>query len=267
MPRKESTNVPASAQAQQDAVSEGIENFELPRTLVTKIAKSAIPDNTKLQKDTVLSLVKGSTVFINYLAATAHDVAHSKQHKSISASDVLKALEMIEFADLVAPLQAELQVYRDSSKGKKGSISHGSASISTPTITLSAPTASHGAGKSGLTPRAKGKERAEAAVSAPLPTGGEYDSDVVPNGIQNGYGGEADEDMVDAAEGEGEGTEEGEGFDDDEIDEERDEDEGDGDVEDVDDDDDEEQAEEDDEGDVAMGGLQENHADEHDEED
>lgn len=40
---------------------------------------------------------------------SAHDVALSKQHKSISASDVLKALEMIEFGDLVDPLQNELQ--------------------------------------------------------------------------------------------------------------------------------------------------------------
>jgi len=39
----------------------------------------------------------------------AHDVALSKQHKSISASDVLKALEMIEFGDLVEMLQNELQ--------------------------------------------------------------------------------------------------------------------------------------------------------------
>jgi len=77
-----------------------------------RIAKSSIPDNVKLQKETVLSLVKGSTVFINYLAATAHDVALSKQHKSISASDVLKALEMLEFTDMVEQLQGELQVYR-----------------------------------------------------------------------------------------------------------------------------------------------------------
>jgi len=76
------------------------------------LQKSSIPDNVKLQKETVLSLVKGSTVFINYLAATAHDVALSKQHKSISASDVLKALEMLEFTDMVEQLQGELQVYR-----------------------------------------------------------------------------------------------------------------------------------------------------------
>ena len=42
MPRRENANTPASAQAQQDAVSEGIENFELPRALVTRIAKSAV---------------------------------------------------------------------------------------------------------------------------------------------------------------------------------------------------------------------------------
>ncbi|KAG1756394.1 histone-fold-containing protein [Suillus paluster] len=119
MPRKDAGGGPISAQAQQDLVSEGIENFELPKSLVTKIAKSAMPDNAKLQKETVLSLVKGSTVFINYLAATAHDVALSKQHKSISASDVLKALEMIEFGDLVENLQNELQIYRDNTKGDK----------------------------------------------------------------------------------------------------------------------------------------------------
>ncbi|KAF7338507.1 DNA polymerase epsilon subunit 3 [Mycena venus] len=92
MPRKETPQGGAiSAQAQQDLISEGMENFELPKSLVTRIARSALPENVKMQKETVVSLIKGSTVFINYLA-----------------SDVLKALEMIEFGDLVDKLQAEL---------------------------------------------------------------------------------------------------------------------------------------------------------------
>lgn len=41
MPRKENPG-PISAQAQQDLVSEGIENFELPKSVVMKIAKSAV---------------------------------------------------------------------------------------------------------------------------------------------------------------------------------------------------------------------------------
>ncbi|KAJ7773678.1 histone-fold-containing protein [Mycena maculata] len=125
MPRKEPAPGHISAQAQQDLVSEGMENFELPKSLVTRIARSALPENVKMQKETVLSLIKGSTIFINYLGA-AHDVALSKQHKSISAADVLKALEIIEFGDLVDKLQGELQVYRDlakTDKTKKGSSS------------------------------------------------------------------------------------------------------------------------------------------------
>lgn len=74
MPRKEPSGAPISAQAQQELVSEGIENFELPKSVVTKIAKSALPDNAKLQKETVLALVKGSTVFINYLGEWAESL-------------------------------------------------------------------------------------------------------------------------------------------------------------------------------------------------
>ena len=33
------------------------------------MTRRQLPENAKLQKETVLSLVKGSTVFINYLGA------------------------------------------------------------------------------------------------------------------------------------------------------------------------------------------------------
>ena len=42
MPRKDAYGGAISAQAQQDLVSEGIENYELPKSLVMKIAKSAV---------------------------------------------------------------------------------------------------------------------------------------------------------------------------------------------------------------------------------
>ncbi|EPS95416.1 hypothetical protein FOMPIDRAFT_62835 [Fomitopsis schrenkii] len=109
-----------SALAQQEAVSEGIEAFELPRSIITRLARSAMSENTKMSKDVVLSFQKASTVFINYLAATAHEVAASKQHKSISATDVLKALELVEMGDMVPKLQQELQVYRDVQKTGRG---------------------------------------------------------------------------------------------------------------------------------------------------
>ncbi|TFK68325.1 hypothetical protein BDN72DRAFT_683164 [Pluteus cervinus] len=156
MPRANNSSTQVTAQQQQDQVSEGIDNFELPKSLVTKIARSAIPDSAKLQKESVLSLVKGSTVFINYLAATAHDVALSKQHKSISASDVIKALEMMEFGDIVEQLQAELLVYRElakTDKSKRGqSGGGGDKSSTTSAPPLSSANSGGGSGGGGNDP-------------------------------------------------------------------------------------------------------------------
>ncbi|KAJ7279974.1 hypothetical protein C8J57DRAFT_1174663 [Mycena rebaudengoi] len=145
---------PISAQAQQDLVSEGM---ELPKSLVTKIARSAA-----VRLGSYVSLSHGSTVFINYLDASSHDIALPKQHKSISASDVLKALEMIEFGVLVDKLQAELLVYREQAKtdkSKKGSSNVNSAVVK-------------GKGTSvASTPKsvpAKGKD--EATIVLPMPS-------------------------------------------------------------------------------------------------
>ncbi|KAG1763622.1 histone-fold-containing protein [Suillus occidentalis] len=209
MPRKDAGGGPISAQAQQDLVSEGIENFELPKSLVTKIAKSAMPDNAKLQKETVLSLVKGSTVFINYLVATAHDVALSKQHKSISASDVLKALEMIEFGDLVENLQNELQIYRDNTKGDKSRKS-GTASSShkgKARESESAPVASKAKGKdkaTNLPPPFTSVPRAAVASSASISAFYNAITGVVDDEMGGPGEGEDEEDEVEEEEGEGE---------------------------------------------------------------
>ncbi|VDB92061.1 unnamed protein product [Peniophora sp. CBMAI 1063] len=126
MPPRANTNASASTSAMpSDAVAQqkqvtaelgGIEQYELPRAIVTKLAKAAVPDGTKMQRDTVTALMKGSTVFINYLAAVAQDVAHQKQHKTVNAADVLRALELIDFADVAGPLQEELVAYRENQR-------------------------------------------------------------------------------------------------------------------------------------------------------
>ncbi|KAG8819160.1 hypothetical protein FRC17_010582 [Serendipita sp. 399] len=71
-----------------------------------------LPPNAKLQKESVLALVKGSTVFINYIAAAAQEVANARGHKTIVASDVLQALELAEFGDMVPSLNKDLAEYR-----------------------------------------------------------------------------------------------------------------------------------------------------------
>ncbi|KAG8902019.1 hypothetical protein FRB99_004868 [Tulasnella sp. 403] len=106
----------ASAQAQQDVILAGIENYELPASTITRIAKTAMPEGSKMSKDTVTALTKASTVFINYLSATAHDIAKSNGLKTINAADVLKAMEMIELGDLVPQLEQDLTAFRENGK-------------------------------------------------------------------------------------------------------------------------------------------------------
>ncbi|KAG7448130.1 histone-fold-containing protein [Guyanagaster necrorhizus] len=135
MPRKSQVDLISisgivSAQAQQELVTEGLDNFELPKSLVTSIARSALPDNAKLPKDTILALVKGSTVFINHLAGTAYDVAMSKQHKSISAADVMRALDILELGDMVEMIQEDLQAFRDEQRSAGKASGHDSVSLS-----------------------------------------------------------------------------------------------------------------------------------------
>ena len=43
------------------------------------------------------------------LLSRAHDIASQKQHKSISATDVLKALEQLDMGDMVQKLEQDLQ--------------------------------------------------------------------------------------------------------------------------------------------------------------
>ncbi|KAI0338748.1 histone-fold-containing protein [Trametopsis cervina] len=192
MPRKDAVALSTSnAQAQQDAVSEGLDAYELPKSLVTRMARSTLPDNTKLQKEMLHAVSNGSTVFVNYLAATAHDIAAGKQHKSVSASDVLKALEMIEMGDMVAKLNEQLQAYRDMVKtSKKG----GSAKDKT---AQDGSASSKGKAKSDST--GKGKEKAtitipsRSGIPAKLPAAN-------PAGENDELEGD-DEEMADAEEG------------------------------------------------------------------
>ena len=91
-PKEKAVNPSVTAEAQQSVASDGIYSYELPRSLVAKIARASVrssdllrifddkhaqvPDNCKFQKETTLALLKGSTVFINCLGTYAFVRSH-----------------------------------------------------------------------------------------------------------------------------------------------------------------------------------------------
>lgn len=46
----------------------GAQDLALPKTIITRLAKGALPSNTQIQANGILAMSKSATVFINHLA-------------------------------------------------------------------------------------------------------------------------------------------------------------------------------------------------------
>ncbi len=86
----------------------GIDELELPRAMIARIVKSALPDGALLQKDAKNAISKMATIFISYLTATAIDVAAVAKHKTLSTEDILQALTILDFERFVPNLREQL---------------------------------------------------------------------------------------------------------------------------------------------------------------
>ncbi|WFD44606.1 DNA-directed DNA polymerase [Malassezia psittaci] len=95
----------------------GLDQFELPKASIQKLAKSELPDSIQLRKDSLAALVKSSSVFVSYLTAASHDVALARGNKTISAVHVLDAMRELDFPpEMRKELRVQLEAYRDLQK-------------------------------------------------------------------------------------------------------------------------------------------------------
>ncbi|KAH7415373.1 hypothetical protein KP509_14G040000 [Ceratopteris richardii] len=101
---------------------------ELPRTIVRRLVKGKVAELTKdmtekreiaLHKEAIVAFSESAKVFIHYLSATANDICKDAKRQIISADDVLKAIEEIEFVEFLEPLRASLEEFRRDNAIKK----------------------------------------------------------------------------------------------------------------------------------------------------
>lgn len=96
----------------------GIDDLLLPRSLVLKIAKEALPPGAPVPKDGVTALMRAATMFVSYITATANDIAAFERRKTVSHTDILQALEKNHFGaftNAVVELSAKRQALKDKS--------------------------------------------------------------------------------------------------------------------------------------------------------
>jgi DNA polymerase epsilon subunit 3 len=95
-----------------------IEDLNLPKSIVTRLAKGVLPPSAQIQGNAMLALSKSATVFVSYLAANANEHAQSANRKTIAPADVFKALEELEF-DFKDRLEAELAKFNEIQTDKR----------------------------------------------------------------------------------------------------------------------------------------------------
>ncbi|KAF2422370.1 histone-fold-containing protein, partial [Tothia fuscella] len=89
----------------------GVEEYNLPRTMIQRLSKGMLPPNTQIQKDALLAISKSATVFVNYLTAHANESAQRANKKTIQPKDVMDAIAEIEFDSFLPRLEGELTKY------------------------------------------------------------------------------------------------------------------------------------------------------------
>lgn len=99
-----------------------IEDLNLPKSIVTRLAKGVLPANTQIQSNAMIGLTKSATLFVNYIASQANERAAIANRKTVSINDVFSALDDSEFSMWRSRLEAELQKYNENIGQRKEKI-------------------------------------------------------------------------------------------------------------------------------------------------
>ncbi|KDO34131.1 hypothetical protein SPRG_01401 [Saprolegnia parasitica CBS 223.65] len=92
---------------------------DLPLVSVTRAAKLALPTKAGLTKEGKELLQTAAGIFVLYLTAAADDECKTKGRQTISGNDVFKALQDVDFGQLVAPTADFLQRAKATAKKPK----------------------------------------------------------------------------------------------------------------------------------------------------
>lgn len=101
----------------RDTVS--IEDLNLPKSIITRLAKGVLPPNTQIQANAILALSKSATVFISHLASASNEFTLSANKKTIMPADVFAALDEIEYGFMRERLEAEFAKFNDIQTSKR----------------------------------------------------------------------------------------------------------------------------------------------------
>ncbi|XP_055516345.1 DNA polymerase epsilon subunit 3 [Leucoraja erinacea] len=100
-------------------MAERPEDLNLPNAVITRIIKEALPDGVNVSKEARSAISRAASVFVLYATSCANNFAMKSKRKTLSAADVLAAMEEMEFDRFITPLKDALEAYKREQRGKK----------------------------------------------------------------------------------------------------------------------------------------------------
>eukprot|EP01018_Ginkgo_biloba_P041197 Gb_00064 [translate_table: standard] len=94
----------------------------MPIANVIRIMRKVLPNHAKISDDAKETIQECVSEFISFITSEANDRCQKEQRKTITAEDVLWAMNKLGFDDYMDPLTAYLQKYREIEGDHRGSI-------------------------------------------------------------------------------------------------------------------------------------------------
>mmetsp|Transcript_4506 Transcript_4506/g.14545 ORF Transcript_4506/g.14545 Transcript_4506/m.14545 type:complete len:151 (+) Transcript_4506:1-453(+) len=89
-------------------------SLDFPQASINRIVKTALPDGMQMSREAKQAFAKAAGVFLLYLTSAANDICRSGKRHTISTPDVMKALDEVDFAEFMEPLEQCLKAYSSS---------------------------------------------------------------------------------------------------------------------------------------------------------
>ena len=130
--KNKSCHTPTPTRAHAANADEIIMDEELPRAHVKRLVKTKLStlDNVdakgqsfepNIQKEALSAYGECAKIFIHYITATANDISRDHKRSTISAEDVMSAIEECDFGELAGEVRATLQSFQTAKRAKKSS--------------------------------------------------------------------------------------------------------------------------------------------------
>merc|ERR1712110_922027 len=100
-------------------MAERPEDLNLPIPVVAKLINDCLPSTCKVTDEAKVAITKAASVFVLYATSQANTVATNQSRKTISGSDVISAMNEMEFDKFVRPLENSLAIWKKGQQEKK----------------------------------------------------------------------------------------------------------------------------------------------------